>query len=324
MTPLEAYLSRREIKRADFFYHLVQASRRMPRFVGSWINKIVFPKVWKHMRFIPPELAIHPQAPGKWLLTLHGRIITETLPLEELVGKLDKPVSIVASGPSARDYPWDQLRDGSRFVIAVNGAPTLLKEYGITPDLMVVIDDKFCQSGAQHFTNAAGVPLVIETIAGAVWAKIAPDDLRGRKVTFLERVNSWYAIPRSSFSDLIRLNTSSGRPWVLPQQADPKFRVGWSHLPELGFFSGRTVTYAAVQIAVKLGAKEIEIIGMDLGGKGRAYEEKENARPSYLDEHYEKYILPSFEIMARALEGTGVKVKNLSPVCPLPAHFFAG
>ena len=167
------------------------------------------------------------------------------------------------------------------------------------------------------------MPLVIETIAGAIWATLAPDDFNSRAVTLFERGNAWHAIPQVSAAALARLNDESGRPWTLPEKMDAKFRVGWSARPEWGFFSGRTVTFAALQVAVRLGARDIEIIGMDLGGKGRAYQEPVNERPSYLLDHYAAYVLPSFELMSRALAATGVRVKNLSPVCPLPRHLFA-
>ncbi len=325
MTPsIENHLSHRDERRADRAYQIIRAAHRVSGLVGKWTAKIVFNSASSHMRYIPPDLSMAVAGPGSWELSMNGSRITRTRPLLDLVDSIDRPVSIIASGPSALDYPWDRLRDGRRFVIAVNGSPTLLAESGIVPDLMVVIDDKFCLTGAAHFAAAAGVPLVIETIAGATWAALAPDDVKARDVTLLERVNSWHAIPMLTLPELARMNEQSGSPWSLPEKMDVKSRVGWSARPEWGFFSGRTVTFAALQVAVRLGARDIEIIGMDLEGTGRAYaEDAAQVRPSYLTIHYTDYILPSFEIMSRALAGTGVHVRNLSPVCPLPRHLFA-
>jgi hypothetical protein len=320
--PLEIRLSQRDTRQANRAYRLIRAARSLSELGGKWATKLVFSRRHGHMRFVPPELAVKIDAAGSWALSRGGRLIAETLPLLDLVGPLTRPVSIVASGPSALDHPWDRLRDGRRFVIAVNGATTLLEKLGIRPDLMVVIDDKFCLSGGRHFAAAEGVPLVIEAIAGLTWARLSAADFTSRRVTLLERVNSWYALPKLSFPELSRLNESSGRPWTLPEKMDVKSRIGWSTRPELGFFSGRTVTYAALQVAVRLGAREIEIIGMDLGGKSRAYAEPQNARPSYLENHYEPFILPAFETMHRALAGSGIQIANRSPVCPLPPHLF--
>ena len=44
---------------------------------------------------------------------------------------IDRPVTIVATGPSAKEYNWDELRDSGRFVIAVAGAPTLLNAFHV-------------------------------------------------------------------------------------------------------------------------------------------------------------------------------------------------
>jgi Kdo-III transferase WaaZ len=322
MTPLEIYLSNRHEPQAERAYRWILTTGKISKFVGKWAAKLLFSKRYGHMRFIPPELSIKVAGPGSWALSLNGNSLAKTLPLLDLVDSISRPVSIIASGPSALDYPWENLRGGSRFIVAVNGSASLLKKHGIKPDMMVVIDDQFCLTGAEHFAAAAGVPLVIEMVAGATWASRSPDDFKNRRVTFMERVNSWYALPKLSFEELKQINHQSERPWILPEQMEKKCRVGWSQKPELGFFSGRTVTFAALQVVIRLGAKDIEIIGMDLGGRGRAYEELGEARPSYLENHYAPFILPSFEAMSRAITGSGVKIRNLSPVCPLPMHLF--
>jgi hypothetical protein len=233
------------------------------------------------------------------------------------------PVSIVATGPSALDYPWDKVRNGEKFLIAVNGAPTMLKELGLVPDLLVVTDREFALTGARHFEVVPDVPLAIEFLAAAALASTAPHLLTKRPITILERVNLWHGLPALDHQTLGQLNKDSEMPFVLPSLQDSKCRVGWSHRPELGLFSGRTVVFGALQIAVACGATDVEIIGMDLGGCGRAYAEGPENRPSQLQEHCEAFILPSFEIMHLALSGRQIAVRNCSPVCPLPPGLFA-
>ncbi|MGL5017661.1 MAG: hypothetical protein ACRDBP_05980, partial [Luteolibacter sp.] len=104
---------------------------------------------------------------------------------------------------------------------------------------------------------------------------------------------------------------------------DLHYRTGWSATPELGYFSGCTVVFVALQIAARLGARDIEIVGMDLSGAGRVYDEGEKAIPNSLESHYQPVILPSFEMMAKVLSGGEVKVRNLSPVCALPRSLFS-
>ena len=233
------------------------------------------------------------------------------------------PVSIVATGPSARDYPWDSVRKGEKFLIAVNGAPTMLKDLGIRPDLLVVTDREFALTEARHLIAVADVPLAIEFLAAAALAATEPQLLTGRSFAILERVNMWYALPATDDAVLRELNQLSGNPFIFPETNDSKCRVGWSHRPELGIFSGRTVAFGALQIAIGLGATNVEIIGMDLSGAARAYSEDSGQRPSQLQEHYQSFILPSFQIMRRALAGRGIVVTNRSPVCPLPPEIFA-
>ena len=110
---------------------------------------------------------------------------------------------------------------------------------------------------------------------------------------------------------------------MFPATGVRKSVVGWSRRPELGFFSGCTVVFAALQVVVGLGARDIEIIGMDLSNQGHAYQEGEGTLPSTLTLDYADRILPSFELMHEALRNTGVVVRNLSPVCPLPRRLFA-
>ena len=83
------------------------------------------------------------------------------------------------------------------------------------------------------------------------------------------------------------------------------------------------MTFVALQIAVRLGARDIEIVGMDLSSAPRVYSEGGKALPNSLESHYRPVILPSFQAMHRALAGSGITVRNLSPVCPLPAELFS-
>ena len=233
------------------------------------------------------------------------------------------PTSIIATGPSALEYSWENLGNCRRFLIAVNGAPTMLKNFGVVPDLLVVTDREFALTSFQHLEVAPGVPLAIELLAAAALASVAPQLLTDRPFAIIERVNMWHALPMLDDATIKDLNEASGKPFSFPERKDTKCRVGWSHRPDLGIFSGRTVVFGALQIAIGLGATDVEIIGMDLNGAGRAYDEGNKQRPTQLQQHYQEFIVPSFQVMSRVLAGSNVRVRNISPVCPLPAHLFA-
>ena len=321
MDPLLRHLGNRQLSMAALKFRLLDAAESLPASLRRGLDKTVWPFAWSHMRAMARGTRFRIMGDGTWEIGRSGFLVRSKT-FAGLVGKISRPVSIVASGPSARDHPWENLRDGRRFVIAVNGAPSLLSESGIRPDLLVVTDSEFISSGCHHLARAAGVPLVITCRAASRLASLAPGDLRQRDYGIIERVNAWYGVPAVPLTELADLNARSGSPFHLPAADPHQFKVGWSDSPDRGIFAGGTVVFAALQIAVGLGAADIEIIGMDLGGSSRAYAEEAGAPPSFLAAQYAGTIRPSFEIMNRALRGTRLKVHNRSPVCPLPPEIF--
>ena len=285
-------------------------------------SRVIWPRRFKHMRYLPPGVTLTMGTDHRWTIFRGRQPLAKSHSLAELIPPLDRPVSIVATGPSALDYPWDHGTLSGRFLIAVNGAPTMLRNLGIVPDLLVVTDRQFSLTGSRHFEAAPHVPLAIEFLAAAALASTAPHVLRDRPIAILERVNKWHGLPALDLRTLSQWNAASGMPFVLTATPDPTCRIGWSHRPELGIFSGRTVVFGALQLAIGRGATDVEIIGMDLSGSGRSYTEGCAQRPTQLQEHYESFILPSFRIMRLALAGRNVAVTNRSAVCPLPPDLF--
>ena len=277
---------------------------------------------YRHMRSLAPRTSFLRTPEGGWDVRHAGKHIARSVPLDQLVGLIDKPVTIVATGPSAKHHDWDELRKGGRFVIAVAGAPTFLKSIGIRPDLFVVSDSRLASRAIQHFRNAAGVPMVTVLRGASIHAIESPCELQTRPFSIIEKINSWYGKPSLTDEALLKLNRSSNSPFHFADEASPDSRCGWSSAPELGFFTATTVTFVALQIAVRLGARDIEIVGMDLTSAPRVYDEGAEPLPNSLEEHYETVILPSFLEMSRALAGSGVSIRNLSPVCALPADLF--
>lgn len=261
---------------------------------------------------------------GRWGVSMHGKELACSLSLEELIGSIDKPVIVAATGPSAATYPWDRIVPSQVFIVGVNGAPTLLEAHGLQADILVVSDGAFLRKGCEHLERAPGVPLVTTPRGAAILAGFHPSQLHDRPFAIIERVNRWHALPALDVAEFARLNRSSGSPFLF--SADPlhDLKVGWSRDPSLGFFSGCTCTFAALQVVVGFGARDIEIVGMDLSSSGRCYAEGENPQKSSLELEYEGYIRPSFQLMHEALAGLPVHIRNHSPVCPLPREWFRG
>ncbi|HEX7260999.1 MAG TPA: hypothetical protein VF258_04235, partial [Luteolibacter sp.] len=229
------------------------------------------------MRSYPWSVGLEPLRPGAWTIAKGKDAVTTTVPLSEWIGPIDRPVTIVAGGPSAREHPMSELASGKRLIIAVNGVPAFLAEHGIRPDAWIVTDPRLANQIESNFPHAAGTPLATLANVAASIAIRAPRELASRPLCLIERVNQWFGVRSLEDEALLDLNERSGSPLLFPAQGVVKSLVGWSRRPELGFFSGCTVVFAALQIAVGLGARDIEIIGMDLSDQGHAYKDEEGA-----------------------------------------------
>jgi KDO transferase-3 len=321
MTPLETWLENRGGKAFQCRLAWSRWIADFPNGLQKLASQLIWPRRLKHMRYLPLEITLDAKN-GLWTLLKNSNPLAKSKALRELIPPIASSASIIATGPSALEYSWGNLGNCRRFLIAVNGAPTMLKNFGVVPDLLVVTDREFARTGFQHLEVAPGVPLAIEFLAAAALASVAPQLLTDRPFAIIERVNMWHALPMLDDATIKDLNEASGKPFSFPERKDTKCRVGWSHRPDLGIFSGRTVVFGALQIAIGLGATDVEIIGMDLNGAGRAYDEGNKQRPTQLQQHYQEFIVPSFQVMSRVLAGSNVRVRNISPVCPLPAHLF--
>ncbi len=323
MLPLEAYICDRMGKSICKRLAFSQASLKLPACLGNLVRKKLWGWPYRHMSGFPHSVIFEPTSDGTWRLANAGLHLTETVPLKDWIGSIDRPVTIVAGGPSAREYPMQELASGKRLLIAVNGVPTFLAEHGIRPDAWVVSDARLAPQIQANAVHANGVPLAITPKLAAFLAVSSPALLSHHRICLVERVNQWHGVSSLISTQLEDLNKESGSPFLFPTTGQGKSVIGWSKRPELGFFSGATVTFTALQLMVGLGARDIEIIGMDLSGKGHSYVDLPDAIPSSLMDDFEVKILPAFEQMHQGLLGTGVVIKNLSPVCRLPQRLFA-
>lgn len=237
-------------------------------------------------------------------------------PLRELRNSIHKPAMLIATGPSANEFDWSTLKDGCRTIWAVNGAPILLEKHGLKCDFMVVTDHRFARIGADHIALAAklGATLCFSGEAAAGFALTRPEVMASASFHVFEKAGAWLGVPEPPAAELERMNREAGSPFVLPGCIKPG--VGWSHDPALGVFAGRTVAFAALQLVVWSGSRDIGVVGLDLGGGARAYAEAK-MEVSHLERDLEGYIRPSFECMASALSGSSIRIINHSRTSPL-------
>ena len=175
----------------------------------------------------------------------------------------------------------------------MNGAAAWMVEEGKCPDFLVVSDRRFAREKGELIARGLSGGACLLATPQVLATMVAQGQRLPESHAVFEIVNEWYGAPALSREEL------RGLGFHLPGKGQLS-RVGWSDNVELGVFSGATVAYPALQLAVWLGGRDIEFAGLDLGGSARAYEEKE-AQPSQLDQHFEDFIRPAFELAKTVL-----------------------
>ena len=316
---LQHHLADRRIGKTKWRQGLRFRARGWPAYLQKQLRKSLWRSPFRHMHYFPLQVRVEMKSDGSWSFKLRGRGQIEVCssPLADLRNQPPGKPVIAATGPSAKEFDWSRLMDGSRPIWAMNGAPSFLADRGLKCDYLVVSDHRFAREGIEHIQIAAagGAVLLLSPEAAAGILQTGGDILQRSKFHVFEKVNDWYGLPAVNAADLAAMNRIQGEPFLLPEH--PCKGVGWSHDASFGVFAGRTVTFAALQLAVWQGAKQIDVVGLDLGGGSRCYDERIPA-VSQLEADKRDYILPAFDCLARALAGGPVSIFNHSEVSPLP------
>lgn len=241
-------------------------------------------------------------------------------PFEACRGAYSGTLIAVASGPSAADFPLERYRHVP--MIAMNGSIVRFAETGVSP-LFYLCDDR-------GFVRDR-LPLVRQGIAlarhsalgvGALEALLerVPDAIDGRSIYLMLRSNR--PLDGEELSDrryAWRVRNCPDTECRFSLWRQKPNRIGFSRNMVKGYFGGRTIPYAAMQLAYHLGFRNVVLVGADMGAQpGRFYEQGEAALPSRLDEDYDDYILPSFELVAERVVGPHFRVFGLSRASRLP------
>ncbi|WP_241509300.1 lipopolysaccharide core biosynthesis protein [Stutzerimonas zhaodongensis] len=231
-----------------------------------------------------------------------------------LRGRSNGALFIIASGPSVNEFPMARYRNVP--MIAVNGSIARFVDEGLEP-LFYLCDDRGVAArkglavaeGIKRSTNAA-----LSRSAFNEVAKQNPDLLSRTNLFLLERVNrstGRAAISDRRFAWQVRNDPDYAVEWSLFRQKPN--RIGFSRNMTNGYFNGRTIAYAALQLAYHMGFDKVFLVGVDMTPEaGQFYDPKGAVVPSRLGDDYADYILPSFEIMARKVVDTRFAVYNLS------------
>ena len=104
---LEQYLS---VRMGDSVLRRVRLHQLSQPISGSF-GKFLRRKIWKwphrHMRSYPWHLGrLDPLRPGVWRITVDDSHIADTVPMNGWIGRIDRPVTIVAGGRPRRFTHW--------------------------------------------------------------------------------------------------------------------------------------------------------------------------------------------------------------------------
>lgn len=278
--------------------------------------RVIYSTKLKHMRPAGASFKLQPTShPQIWEIFWRGKKLGETVPYPE---PLEQPnLWLLATGPSVKSLDLSKIKGQPLF--GVNGAIAVCSKHGILPSYYASSDHNFfnqrmslvkeaVSSGSHCFFSFNGISRICEQ---------APEVLARGKISLFEIVNRYYGVPSVEASEVVKAAQEDSA--IIVDPSDPA--IGWSYDITKGAFAAKTIAYSACQISAYLKAKNVFILGMDLGHSGshpeRAYESGSQACSSSLDKDYSSRIFPSFKLLSELNLST--RFWNLSAQSRLPA-----
>lgn len=231
-------------------------------------------------------------------------------------------VFIVASGPSAKEFPLQRYANYP--MMAVSGSISRFVEENLSPYFYLCVDSSFVRNHLELLLQATQLSQHM-ALSTRVIDAIPESELRALQrvgVYHFDRVNR----------PLNGRKAMSYRQLAWAARKDPDLecdfslfrqkpnRIGFSRNLDKGYFSARTIPYVGIQLAYYLGFSQVFLVGVDLdSSKGHFYQQGSDAAPIRLDGDYDDCILPSFEFMAKRVVNSDFRVYNLSMDSRLPA-----
>ncbi|CAB3730240.1 MULTISPECIES: hypothetical protein [Achromobacter] len=243
-----------------------------------------------------------------------GRSLPLT-PLSEGYDPADDTVHLILSGPSVAQIPYDQL--DIRVAMGVNGAIALARKFDLPFKYYCIIDQNFVRERIALVREIVSRDLtlyVFPEVLRYIMQGIPQDQIRCR-ICIIEMISE-RAYQRSAAPAVLK-RIAAATPDV--QLLDAKQGLGYSFDASLGVFDADTVAYAALQVLVSGGARQVFVHGLDLTVQNgmRFYDEGGRPQTSRLTRNFAHLIEPSFRFAAAQWRTRGVSVFNLSPVSAL-------
>lgn len=245
-----------------------------------------------------------------------GRSLPIT-PLSQGYDPADQTVHLILSGPSVAQIPYDQL--DIRVAMGVNGAIALARKFDLPFKYYCIIDQNFVRERIELVREIVGRDLtlyVFPEVLRYIMQGIPQDEIRCR-ICIIELISE-RAYQHSAAPAMLK-RIAAATPDV--QLLDAKQGLGYSFDASLGVFDADTVAYAALQVLVSSGARQVYVHGLDLTLQHglRFYDEGGKPQSSRLARKFANLIEPSFRFASEQWRARGVSVFNLSPVSALSA-----
>lgn len=276
----------------------------------------------RHMRNAHPDFRLCGSDGRPDSILWRGAEVGRVLPLERLAKATGPDCFIVGTGPSVNDIDFAALR--GRACIGVNGSILKSRQFDVPFRSHVISDRRFFNDRFELVRQvlASGSECLFSFRGLSVICEREPTLLRDARVFLLEEITARYARPKPLPAAFDAAAERDPDLVLHPTRRPSEGRIGFSRDIRKGVFTGQTIVYSALQVALWLGYTRVFILGMDLGGTGRDrrfYEAGAQAAPMRLERDFDAYIQPAFEVVSRLRQDLGVEIYNLSAASRLPA-----
>jgi Kdo-III transferase WaaZ len=298
---------------------------QQPKSPWNWLGRKLYrarlADNMRHMRKTHPDFRLAGEHGVLDTAYWRGKPVGRILPLELLTRATAPDCFIIATGPSINQIDFSHLQ--GRACIGVNGSILKSEEYSLPFRSHVIADRQFFNSRFELVRKAlmSGAECLFTFRGLSVICERQPELLRDARVFLLDEITARFGQPKLSPVDFDAAADRDPDLVLHPSARSSKGWVGFSRDIRKGVFTGQTITFSALQVAVWLGYTRIFILGMDLGGSGerlRFYESGKKAAPMRLDRDYESYIQPAFEVASKLRSALGIQIYNVSPDSRLP------
>lgn len=274
------------------------------------------PQMPWHMRHYDRRLALRPDTDAT-RITWSNRHVADSVTVTRMQRSSDT-LAIVASGPTLLATPPAAWMDSD--IACVNGSILWAKQRGIRPQFYIVTDPGFVRRRLDLIQLAAGLSGTVCLSTRCLFEVLNqdPNSFLGRRLFMFQNVNQPYGRPlytraEMAANPLVRID---------PERMYEDRYIGISRDLDFGIFAGGTVVIGAAQVALGLGYRDLQFLGLDMtnGGTPARFYQENKPEPSFIDRNFDDLILPSFELLRAVCDEIDVTMSNWSTDSAVPRH----